>query len=1567
MRLLVLLFCIILLPLCADPKDPYQLAVTEGEPSALVAGCVNAITGDLYLDEEDVLVQGYIPLRLPRHYISGDGMGKMASWSFLDHLEAKYKSGETEHQIKIWDPNGSCYTFRCSADTVQRHLKKKSHVPKFRPPAPQETPGLTNTAHAEISAHHNLKNASVRLEEKGKYFTVYCPDQTTRRYKIHHAHKHFKDVFKREEEKKLIYLLESETLPSGHQVFYHYDRKDRLKSIRTTNPSGTKTYASATFRYLHKHEHNGPDVDIELSDGRTFRYRFEPKDNSKVFLLKAVISPESPEQTLYYHPDGRHYGRLISRTTEPDNRFLDIEYYQIGHNNVGSTDVKVNDKKDPKFLRVKTLKAPVGTDGTPHITHRFFYDPNNRTTDVRHIDNTLTKYCYSESMRLEAILYFDHHDRLLKKETFEWTNAGDLLSQSLYDPQNNLLVSRQLHYDDRGNVIREQRDLSGKGNSREVYTTLREYSQDGRDLLLSEQEQSGKITRYAYFPNSNLLASRLECDGNQIKVRTFYEYNSDHVLTKEIRDDGEAPEKDNLAGVKTRIIKAITPMPNGPFVDMPYIIEERFWNGQHEELLKKTVLSYTTGGRIARKEITDACGEFRYALSFEYDHLGRLIKETNALGQSYHYTYDAAGNKTISSNQRRTGTISYDCSNRPTQLVEIGFDGICHTTHYTYDGKHRKTSETDPFGNTTSYIYNDLDQLIETHLPQVLNEEGKPVTPVVTSQYDAAGREIVRTDPKGYTTKTDYNARSQVVRIRYPDGSLEHFTYNLDGTLSTHADRESLHTLHTYDILGRRITTTDPNGHTTTFHYDGFQLICIVDAEGYVTHYTYDRAGRKIKEERNREQIEYTYDPLGRLHTVKQADLLTITEYDLLDRMIEERQEDIDGQLIAKQSYTYDEAGNRKSVVRYQGKTTIEELFVYDSFDRLCLHQDPLGYKTQIHYCEFHINSLGQCVLQQQTTDPLGQQTLQTHDSAGRPCSIEILNSKGSTCSLEEKYYDLNNNLSRQVSTLFPQQTQQEVQWKYDAADRLTLLIEPQGKTTSYTYTPNGRLIKTKKPDGIILYRDYDRKGNLISLTSSDGTIQYLFSYNKIDQLCSSLDHNTKTATFRTLDPHGRVLGEALANQLTLSNRYDLQGRRCQLTLPDVSTVSYSYDAAHLKEVSRYDKSGNRLYSHVYQEYDLSHHLLSQELIGDLGTVAYTITPRGQRASIDSPYFSQSITVFDPIGNICEMRTDQQSFQYTYDDLYQLIQEEGHTYRCDSHFNRLEKDGQAIPFKCPDQLANIEYDLNGNPIFFNNTAYTYDPLDRLITIETSDLRLHFTYDTFHRRMSKTLYTKTDGQWQLIDQRQYFYDGHNEIGSTDASGNIRELRVLGATPTAEIGAAIAIELDGQIFAPISDLQGNIASLVRLNGSISQRYQYSSFGEHASATQLNNPWRFASKRHDETHLVYFGRRYYDPASGRWLNPDPIGFEGGINLYAFVQNNPLTHRDLYGLIINPPIISLPPLSTPQVQTSWVGAPEVCNHQVALTPLPAPLFQLPEAWPLEQKPGLQLSASAMESSTLP
>lgn len=323
MRSLLLFFSLVIFSVHADSKDSYSLAVREGEPAALIGGCVSAITGDLYLNEVDVVVQGYVPLRLPRQYLSGDGKGELAGWSFIDHLNAVYKGGDSEHKITIQEPNGSTFIFKCPAEEVYNHFRKKKHPPKFRPPSGNDTLGLTNTSQGDISGRNNLKNAYVRLEQEGKFLAVYCSDQTVRRYKVHQKHKHFKDVFKGEESKKIQYLLESETLSSGHQILYHYDREDRLESIRTTNPAKTKTYACATYKYHHKHADHIPNVDILLSDGRTLSYRYEEKSKD-VFLLRTVVSPESPEESIFYHPRDHKSGNLVSRISLPDLRYYDI-------------------------------------------------------------------------------------------------------------------------------------------------------------------------------------------------------------------------------------------------------------------------------------------------------------------------------------------------------------------------------------------------------------------------------------------------------------------------------------------------------------------------------------------------------------------------------------------------------------------------------------------------------------------------------------------------------------------------------------------------------------------------------------------------------------------------------------------------------------------------------------------------------------------------------------------------------------------------------------------------------------------------------------------------------------------------------------------------------------------------------------------------------------------------------------------------------------------------------------------------------------------------------------------
>jgi RHS repeat-associated protein len=89
----------------------------------------------------------------------------------------------------------------------------------------------------------------------------------------------------------------------------------------------------------------------------------------------------------------------------------------------------------------------------------------------------------------------------------------------------------------------------------------------------------------------------------------------------------------------------------------------------------------------------------------------------------------------------------------------------------------------------------------------------------------------------------------------------------------------------------------------------------------------------------------------------------------------------------------------------------------------------------------------------------------------------------------------------------------------------------------------------------------------------------------------------------------------------------------------------------------------------------------------------------------------------------------------------------------------------------------------------------------------------------------------------------------------------------------------------------------------SGNISAHYEWPPFGETIRATgpmAKINHFRFSTKyQDDETSLLYYGYRYYQPTTGRWPSRDPIGERGGVNIYAFLPNSPVNIVDLLGLL--------------------------------------------------------------------
>ena len=106
---------------------------------------------------------------------------------------------------------------------------------------------------------------------------------------------------------------------------------------------------------------------------------------------------------------------------------------------------------------------------------------------------------------------------------------------------------------------------------------------------------------------------------------------------------------------------------------------------------------------------------------------------------------------------------------------------------------------------------------------------------------------------------------------------------------------------------------------------------------------------------------------------------------------------------------------------------------------------------------------------------------------------------------------------------------------------------------------------------------------------------------------------------------------------------------------------------------------------------------------------------------------------------------------------------------------------------------------------------------------------------------------------------------------------------------------------------SDASGNITALINSSQAIAAKYLYDPFGNIISQSGLladANLYRFSSKElHKNSGLAYYLYRYYDPTLQCWLNRDPLGEEGGINLYEFVGNEPPNGIDAFGLYLKSP----------------------------------------------------------------
>jgi len=203
------------------------------------------------------------------------------------------------------------------------------------------------------------------------------------------------------------------------------------------------------------------------------------------------------------------------------------------------------------------------------------------------------------------------------------------------------------------------------------------------------------------------------------------------------------------------------------------------------------------------------------------------------------------------------------------------------------------------------------------------------------------------------------------------------------------------------------------------------------------------------------------------------------------------------------------------------------------------------------------------------------------------------------------------------------------------------------------------------------------------------------------------------------------------------------------------------------------------------------------------------------------------------------------------------------------------------------------------------------------------------YDYLGRRVEKKVSTHNGTSWSVDDRRRFVWSDWLPVLELDASdpNDVTILRKYtwgldlsgqsGGSASGRsiddaggIGGLLATEdvADTKDYYYLYDANGNVGQVLDgSDGSIAAKYEYDAYGNNlldpndpnqSGPYAADNPFRFSTKYwDDETELGYWGYRYYSPRLGRWINRDPAAEAGGLNLFAYVENEVTGYVDPLG----------------------------------------------------------------------
>ncbi|HEY5909954.1 MAG TPA: RHS repeat-associated core domain-containing protein [Verrucomicrobiae bacterium] len=507
-------------------------------------------------------------------------------------------------------------------------------------------------------------------------------------------------------------------------------------------------------------------------------------------------------------------------------------------------------------------------------------------------------------------------------------------------------------------------------------------------------------------------------------------------------------------------------------------------------------------------------------------------------------------------------------------------------------------------------------------------------------------------------------------------------------------------------------------------------------------------------------------------------------------------------------------------------------------------------------------------------------------------------------------------------------QTFANITYSYDANQRLTwrnFWSSPTVfKQTFYGYDDAGNLLTIDYPASPDVSFTYNENNQPLTMTTAGlGTTTY--TYTDAGNLWTEggiWANDTVTNTYHASVPRLRTGLTLKQPALTWSQSYafDAADRLQTITSP-AGTFTYTYRGAGTLWTNLVVPTSPA--SAITNAYDSAARLTRTAVRGSSGVLnvhdyLYNTAGQRQRQTLtDSSYttygFDDDAQLTNSLGylqNGTPIAAEQLGFAY--DQGWNMTGRAVNGAPTSYTVNDLNEATAVGSLPCT-------YDQNGNRITYGQgsgtTQYTYDDENRLIRVSYSTAyRTDFTYDALSRLRVRTEYTYYYGQWNVSSVTRYIYDGKRAIQERsgnntptvthtrgkDLSGSLEGAGGIGGLLARSGGYSGGTWTSHAFYH--ADGNGNITCMVDSGQSVVASYKYDPYGRTISSSgtlAAANLYRFSSKElHVNSGLYYYLYRFYDPNTQRWLNRDPLGEAGDINLYTMVGNWPTTSIDPFGL---------------------------------------------------------------------